>query len=125
TGKGMHMFELTWIGLPITIAGVFFVIAFNRWLLPDRRPAGEQFGDPREYSVEMTVDPHGPLIGKSIEDAGLRQLPNAFLAEIERDGEIMPAVAPQEKLRGNDRLVFVGVVDSVVDLQKIRGLKPA
>jgi di/tricarboxylate transporter len=84
-----------------------------------------QFGDPREYSVEMLVEPASPLIGKSIEQAGLRQLPNTFLVEIERDGEIMPAVAPQEKLRANDRLVFVGVVESVVDLQKIRGLTPA
>jgi di/tricarboxylate transporter len=124
-GHSMHMFELTWIGIPIMIAGVLFVIAFNRWLLPDRRPAIEQFGDTREYSVEMMVDPQGPLVGKSIEDAGLRQLPNTFLAEIERDGEIMPAVAPEKQLRGNDRLVFVGVVESVVDLQKIRGLKPA
>lgn len=37
----------------------------------------------------------------------------------------MPAVGPQERLRGGDRLVFVGIVDSVVDLQKIRGLVPA
>lgn len=124
-GHGMHMFELTWIGIPISIAGVLFVVAFNKWLLPDRKPVMSQFGDPREYSVEMLVEPGSPLVGKSIEEAGLRQLPNMFLAEIERDGEIMPAVAPQEKLRGDDRLVFVGVVGSVVDLQKIRGLKPA
>jgi di/tricarboxylate transporter len=124
-GHGMHMFELTWIGIPIAIAGVLFVVAFNKWLLPDRRPVISQFGDPREYSVEMLVEPASSLVGRSIEQAGLRQLPNTFLAEIERDGEIMPAVSPQEKLRANDRLVFVGVVDSVVDLQKIRGLKPA
>jgi di/tricarboxylate transporter len=34
-------------------------------------------------------------------------------------------VGPQETLCAEDRLVFVGVVESVVDLQKIRGLKPA
>jgi len=34
-------------------------------------------------------------------------------------------VSPQERLRGGDRLVFVGIVESVVDLQKIRGLVPA
>ena len=124
-GHGMHMFQLTWIGIPISIAGVLFVVVFNKWLLPDRPSAITQFGDPREYSVEMLVEPSSSLVGKSIEQAGLRQLPNTFLAEIERDGEIMPAVAPQERLRGNDRLVFVGVVESVVDLQKIRGLKPA
>ena len=88
-GHSMHMFELTWVGIPITIAGVLFVVAFNRWLLPDRRPAIEQFGDPREYSVEMTGRPGGPLVGKTIEQAGLRQLPNTFLAEIEREGEII------------------------------------
>jgi len=124
-GHQMQMFDLTWVGTPITIAGVLFVVAFNRWLLPDRRPAMEQFADPREYSIEMTVDPGGPLAGKTIEEAGLRQLPGMFLAEIEREGEIMPAVGPQERLHAKDHLVFVGVVGSVVDLQKIRGLQPA
>lgn len=123
--RQMHMFELTWIGLPITFAGVLFVVLFNRWLLPDRRPSREQFGDPREYSTEMMVEPNSPLVGKTIEQAGLRQLPNTFLVEIEREGEIMPAIGPQEKLRGGDRLVFVGVVDSMIDLQRIRGLQPA
>ena len=37
----------------------------------------------------------------------------------------MPAVSPQEVLRGGDRLLFVGIVESVVDLQRIRGLVPA
>jgi di/tricarboxylate transporter len=125
TGRQMAMFELTWVGIPIMITGVLFVVATNRWLLPDRRTASEQFGDPREYTVEMTVDPAGPLVGRTIEAAGLRQLPQSFLAEIEREGNIIPAVGPDERLHGGDRLVFVGVVGSVVDLQRIRGLKPA
>jgi di/tricarboxylate transporter len=104
---------------------VLFVVATNKWLLPDRRPAIGQFGDPREYSVEMLVDPNGPLAGKTIEEAGLRQLPHTFLAEIERGGELLAAVAPEVVLRADDRLVFVGVIGAVVDLQKIRGLKPA
>jgi di/tricarboxylate transporter len=124
-GHSMHMFELTWVGVPITIAGVLFVVAFNKWLLPDRRPAMEQFEDTRQYSAEMMVDPAGPLVGRTIEEAGLRQLPNAFLAEIEREGEIIPVVGPDAKLHAADRLVFVGVVGAVVDLQKIRGLQPA
>ncbi len=73
----------------------------------------------------MVVEPHSPLIGMTIEDAGLRQLPGLFLMEIEREGQIIAAVSPVQRLRENDRLVFVGIVESVVDLQKIRGLKPA
>ena len=59
------------------------------------------------------------------EEAGLRHLPGLYLAEIERDGSLLPAVPPTEILRGGDRLVFVGMVDSVVDLYRIRGLIPA
>ena len=73
----------------------------------------------------MTVAPDGPLTGKTIEAAGLRHLPGVYLMEIERAGETIPAVAPTERLQPDDRLVFVGVVASVVDLQRIRGLVPA
>jgi di/tricarboxylate transporter len=37
----------------------------------------------------------------------------------------LPAVAPAEVLRAEDRLVFIGVVDSVVDILRLRGLIPA
>jgi di/tricarboxylate transporter len=122
---GLSMFEIAWVGVPCAIAGVVFVVAFGRALLPDRRPAISQLSDTRQYTVEMLVQPGSPLVGQTIEAAGLRHLPSIFLAEIEREGEILPAVGPDEKLRGGDRLVFVGVPESVVDLQKIRGLEPA
>jgi di/tricarboxylate transporter len=64
-------------------------------------------------------------VGRTIEQAGLRALPGMFLAEIERDGEILPAVEPSERLHADDRLIFVGAVESVVDLHRIRGLGPA
>ncbi len=122
---GLGMFDITWIGVPAALAGGLFVIATSRWLLPDRRPAISSLDDSREYTVEMQVAPDGPLIGKTIETAGLRHLPGVYLAEIDRDGNILPAVSPQEVLRANDRLLFVGIVESVVDLQRIRGLLPA
>ena len=125
TGAGLMLFELAWVGVPVLIAGLAFLYATSRWLLPDRRPATETLEDPREYTAEMIVEPGGPLVGQSIERAGLRRLPGCYLMEIDRNGEILPAVSPRERLRGGDRLVFVGVVDSVVELQRIRGLTPA
>jgi di/tricarboxylate transporter len=103
---------------------MFFVV-FGTWLLPDRRPAVTTHDDPREYTVEMTVLADGPLVGKSVEEAGLRHLPGLFLARIERAGEEIAPVAPRERLHSGDRLVFAGVLDSVVDLQKMRGLARA
>ena len=125
SAKGLGMFDVTWVGLPAAVAGVAFVVLASRYLLPERLPAISTVADPRQYTTEMLVEPGSPLVGKSIEEAGLRHLPGLYLAEIEREGVILQAVAPEERLRAVDRLVFVGVVDSVVDLQKIRGLVPA
>ena len=119
------MFDITWVGLPSAVVGMAYLVFFGRWLLPDRRPVMSDLDDARQYTVEMMVEPGSPLSGKTIEDAGLRHLPNMFLVEIERDGAVLPAIGPHQRLRDNDRLVFAGIVDSVVDLQRIRGLVPA
>ncbi|MDP8245646.1 MAG: SLC13 family permease [Candidatus Hinthialibacter antarcticus] len=120
-----HVFSIAWVGIPSALVGLTYMFLFSDWLLPDRRPSIGAMQDPREYTVEMLVEDASPLVGRSIENAGLRNLPSLFLMEIERAGHLIPAVGPQEQLEANDRLVFVGVIDSIVDLQKIRGLTPA
>ncbi len=121
----LAIFDLAWIGLPVTLTTLLYVLVAQRWLLPERRPAISRFADAREYTVEMQVEADSPLVGKRIDQAGLRQLPGLYLVEIEREGKILTAVAPEETLQAEDHLVFVGVIDSVVDLQRIKGLKPA
>ncbi|MEA1052220.1 SLC13 family permease [Lamprobacter modestohalophilus] len=124
-GPGFGLFELAWIGLPLVFATLAFILFSARWLLPKRATATERFEDVRRFTTEMLINADSPLAGKSIEAAGLRQLPGLFLAEIERDGQIMPAVSPQVLLAAGDRLVFAGILDSVVELHRIRGLVPA
>ena len=124
-GSGLGMFEISLLGLPCAAVGIVYLMVIGHRLLPDRTPPVSQQDDPREYTVEMLVEPSSPLVGKTIEQAGLRHLPGLYLMEIDRQGKVLAAVGPQEVLRGDDRLVFVGVVESVVDLQRIRGLKPA
>jgi di/tricarboxylate transporter len=121
----MGMFTIGAIGLPAALAGIAYVVLVSGRLLPERRSPRTELADAREYSVEMMVVPGSAIDGVSIEEAGLRHLPGVFLAAIERDGETLAAVGPQHILRGDDRLMFVGVVESVVDLQRFRGLAPA
>ena len=123
--EGLGLFDLAWIGVPCTVLTLVYLLLVSKWLLPERKPVLNYSGDARQYVVEMLVDPQSPMVGKSIEEAGLRQLPGMYLIEIERGDRVMPAVGPHERLEANDHLVFAGVVDSVVDLQKIRGLTPA
>ncbi len=122
---GLALFDLAWIGIPCTLVVLGLTVATSRWLLPDRKGQSQRFEDARQYVVEMLVEQGSPLVGKSIEDAGLRQLPGMFLIEIDRQGRILTAVSPRELLQGDDRLIFAGDVRSVVDLKNIHGLRVA
>lgn len=124
-GEGLGILDIAWVGVPVALTGLVFMLLLNRHLFPDRRPVMDKIDDPREYTLEMLVEPGGPLVGRTIEEAGLRHLPGGFLMELDRQGTLLPAVSPQERLRAGDRLIFVGVVESMADLQRIRGLTPA
>lgn len=123
-GDGLGIFDITPVGLVVLAAGMLFLFLAADRLLPDRAAAARELENPREYTVEMLVTA-GPLVGRTIESAGLRRLPNCFLIEIDRGEQILPAVAPHERLQEGDRLVFAGPVSAVLDLRAIRGLVPA
>ena len=124
-GPGLKMFDIAFVGLPCAIAGFFFIFLTQKWLLPDRQSILSNTDDLRHYTVEMKVPVGSPLVGKSLESAGLRHLPDLYLAEIQRGSQVLSAVGSQEVLQADDQLSFVGVIDSVLDLKRIRGLQPA
>ena len=130
SGRGMpalDLFEITPVGLVAAVVGALALLIFAPLLLPDRgsdlpaRVDAEEGG--REFTVSMRVTEGGPLAGTSVESGGLRHLRGVFLVEIERDEQVIAPVGPVELLRGGDRLTFVGRVDDIVDLQRLRGLE--
>jgi di/tricarboxylate transporter len=124
--RTMGMFEVGYVGFPCAIVGLAYLMTIARKLLPDRTEMLEQLGDQRrEYLLEMLVQPDCPLIGQTVEKAGLRHLPGLFLIEIDRHGDQLTPVKPNDVVRNDDRLIFTGVVSTIVDLEKIPGLVPA
>ena len=123
--RPLGFFELAGVGLPILFAGLFYLVFVAPRLLPTRSDPGEAFDQKRrEYVTRMVVREICPLVGQTVEEAGLRHLPGLFLVEIERRGRLLTPVAPEEVIESEDRLVFAGVVSTIVDLQRIRGLIP-
>ena len=122
---GLRLFDLALVGLPCAIVGMIYLYTTHHWLLPNRKPVISETDDVRQYTVEMMVPVASPLTGKSIEQAGLRNLPGLYVVEIIRQQQIIPAVSPKEILQDGDRLVFIGMIDSIVDLHRLRGLQPA
>ena len=109
----------------MAIIGLLYMLAVGHKLLPDRADLIDQFGERRrEYLVQMTVLEKCPLIGKSVQDAGLRNLPGLFLIEIDRLDQTITPVTPRDIIREGDHLVFTGVVTTIADLERIPGLVP-
>ncbi|CAA0101096.1 Sodium-dependent dicarboxylate transporter SdcS [Halioglobus japonicus] len=121
----MGFFEIAAVGVPLALLGFVYLITTQRWLLPERIPPLLRGNSVREYTIEFMVSAASPLIGKSVERAGLRHLPGVFLSGIWRSDNVIVAVSPQEVLLAGDRLVFVGAVESVVELVRQPGLVPA
>ena len=123
---GMKLFELAWVGVPYAIVGLIYLMTVGQKILPDRKELIEQLGEERrEFLVEMEVQKQCRLIGQTVEAAGLRHLPGLFLIEIDRSGDTIGPVAPDQVIQEGDRLIFTGVVSSIIDLENIPGLVPA
>lgn len=122
----MSMFEISKVGVPCALIGLLYLRFIGMRLLPNRRDLIEDAVErSRDYLVEMRVQEKSPLVGQSIEEAGLRHLKGLYLVKIIRGTETIPAVAPKVRLQGNDKLIFSGKVDTIRDLQNnFRGLVP-
>lgn len=122
TGQsGFSMFAITPVGLIVVAAGLLAIWLFFPAALPDRSEA-KGLHELREFILEVSVDPKGPLVGMTVQQAGLRSLSRIYLVEIERDGNIVTAVPSEEKLRAGDRLVFTGDTEAITDLLRIKGI---
>ncbi|MDH7943959.1 SLC13 family permease [Pseudohongiella sp. SYSU M77423] len=115
------IFSITMIGLPVALVSAIFMLLVLPRVLPDRS-ARRPFANMREFTVEVAVDPHGPLVGLTVEKAGLRDLERLYLVEISRGDSVVTAAPSEETLLAGDRLVFAGETEAVTDLLRINGL---
>ncbi len=122
--EGFSIFSITAVGLPVAVIGLAAMLLVLPRFLPDRKDQ-QKFGSMREFTLEVAVAFDGPLVGKSVGEAGLRELERLYLVEIERDGSVVTAVPSEERLRGGDRLVFAGDTQAISDLLRINGIVPS
>lgn len=116
----LTMFQFTAVGVPVALLGLA-VLWWQARRLPKNEP--ENGGEAMAYFLSAEVRPDSPLIGKSIEANGLRQLEGLYLLEIEREGRLITPVGPDEVLAADDVLIFTGEVDKVQALQRFPGLE--
>lgn len=123
--EGFSFFELAKVGVPIALAGYAYLALAGHRILPERYDALARLDEePKEYFIEMVVPADSPLIGKTVEEARLRNLQGVYLTDIERGDLHLGPVTPDRRLAPGDRLFFAGRTDGVADVISRAGLEP-
>ena len=122
--EGLGLFDLTWIGLPAAICAILYFVLIGHRLLPNRTTGGDASFDSKRdnYFFEVQTTPTSSLIGKTIEEADLRSLKEAYLVHLHRNGEVIPA-SPEVRLRAGDVLTFRGNVSMLDTLLERSGFE--
>ncbi|MFH2095302.1 MAG: SLC13 family permease [Bacteroidota bacterium] len=115
--KPLGLFDFAYVGLPMMILGTLYLLYIGHKLLPSKSDVIEDFSSrSREYVVEAEVRKGSHLVGKTIEDAGLRKLNSLYLVEIVRgDLEMLP-ITPGTILVEGDTLYFAGDTSTIADM---------
>ncbi|MEZ9198470.1 SLC13 family permease [Shewanella sp. 10N.286.54.B9] len=117
-GESLGFFSFTAIGL-LLVAGCGVVLfVCSRWL-PD---IDNEQRNTAEYFIDAEIIEGSELIGRSVEQNGLRHLESLFLIEVVRNRSLISPVSPSEVLQLGDRLIFSGDITKVLQLSQFSGL---
>ncbi|MCF6436410.1 SLC13 family permease [Pseudoalteromonas sp. MMG022] len=115
----LGFFDFTLVGLGALLAGLLTIMVLLKYL-PDN---GKNDQEVVPFYLEGKVQPGSKLIGRTVEENGLRDLKDLFLAEIIHGDRRIIAVTPQQVIQQGDVLLFVGDIKSVPLLAQFDGLK--
>lgn len=111
--------DFLYLGMIVTVLGWIYLYYIGYALLPSNANKIEALrAHVKEYIVETEIFHGSRLAGKSVKEAGLRNLQDIFLVEIIRDERIISPVSPEEVLEEGDLLFFSGNTESIYNLIK-------
>ncbi len=118
-GQSLSFFSFTTIGVLLVLACGLVLRVASRWLPEIEHKETCSKG----YFIDAKVVDGSELIGRSVEDNGLRHLESLFLVEVVRDGRLISPVTPTEVLQLDDRLIFSGDITKMMQLSQFSGLE--
>ncbi len=119
SGESLSFFSFTAIGTMLVVGCGITLKVVSRFLPEIEHEPTHLQG----YFIDAKVVEGSELIGRSVEDNGLRHLESLFLVEVIRDGRLISPVTPTEVLQLGDRLIFSGDITKVMRLSEFSGLE--
>ncbi len=111
--SGLKMFDLAYVGIPITIAGLLFIIFTSKKLLPKERP--DRFEDEEADSsevterhvVEVVLGSRFPGLKRKLKNFDFKRRYGAEVKEIRQGGQVITANFGEVRLQEGDTLVLL------------------
>ena len=130
--RPIGLFELAPLGIVLAAAGLVYLLAVGRWLLPERptvSTSGATEGT-REYVTELVIRDGSPLVGQLVRDTPLHGAAVNVLQVIRGD-DVLWQPAPEVRLAAGDVLLARGGLSDLRavglrdDLEMIPELAPS
>jgi len=121
----LTMFELSKIGIVLTVVGLVYLLTIGRKLLPARETLASllQATDTKQYLTEVVIVTESPLIGKLLAKTPLANQPKVRVLEIIRGGDPLATPLNEVKLERGDRLRLATALTTMVEINNLAGVE--
>jgi di/tricarboxylate transporter len=122
--REIGMFDLSWVGVPLMVAGIAFMVLTSKWLLPERTGPGSDRVSTRRYGAEFILPDKSALAGRTLGSLGWDQSDELEVTAVYRaDGEKIQPEATV-RLAVGDVVCFSCLLEALPMLWEMPGLEP-
>ena len=116
---GFGMFEITPLGVIMAVISIAYLSIAAPMLLPDRQTIADTLIDlpQKKYLTEVLVAPDSPLIGRTLQEAGLTRTDGLRVVDLLRDDVSFNPEHGQPVLSAGDRVVIRSSAGDVLGLR--------
>ena len=111
--EGLKMFDLAYIGIPITVVGLAFIIIASKKLLPEARPDSiedeeeERTEATGQHVVEVVLASRFPGLKRKLKKFDCKRRYGAEVKEIRQGGQVFTENLGEVRLQQGDTLVLL------------------
>ncbi len=114
------IFEITLVGIAVSVVGVLYLALAGRWLLPERDSMAALLGDraPMKFFAEVAIPEGSSLIGKRLDEADMLNRGGARVIDVLRGDASLRRALSEVVLEAGDRVVLRTQMSEVLGLQQ-------
>ncbi|WP_221090807.1 SLC13 family permease [Deinococcus aquaedulcis] len=110
--RALGFFELAWVGVPVAVVGLLYLLFIAPRLLPTREAGLED--RLRAYLADLTVVPGSTLAGQTLRESGLGRDHGLTVVAVRRGQDTLYAPGPEFQVQEGDTLTVEGHTERIL-----------